>query len=270
MTSMAIAFKRPVLLIATLLALLLAGLAALLLRPPAYQPTPLPVPNGYDDLVAAGNMITDPIPEPTASLELRRAFLLQHSNALARARLGLSRPIAAPVSFTAPPGGNPQPMAAYGALKTLARTVRLEARLAQEEGRTQEALSTSLDLLEMGKGVMNGGVAIDGMVGLALEASGLEEIRRLLPHLAPPAWEQLAVGLQSLLDQHETSQSLARRERVWCRHVFGWRWHFSRLVQAKSLRAAETQLRTKLDAHLQEIRTLLAQAEGHYSKASPR
>lgn len=270
MAPMAVAFKRPVLLLSSVLALLLAGLAALLLRTPGYQPTPLPVPNGYDDLVAAGKMITDPAPEPTAPLELRRAFILQHSNALARGRLGLSRPIVAPVSFTAPTGGNPQPMAAYGALKTLARTVRLQARLAQEEGRTQEALSSSLELLHMGKGVMNGGVAVDGMVGLALEASALEEIRRLLPHLDPPAWEQLVVGLQSLLDQHETSQSLARRERVWCRHVFGWRWHFARLVQAKSLRAAENQLRTKLDAHLQELRTLLAQAEGHYSKASPR
>jgi hypothetical protein len=265
---MAFALKRPGLLLTSAAALLLAGLAALLLRPPAYQPTPLPVPNGYDDLVAAGKMITDRIPEPTASLETRRAFIVQQSNALARARLGLSRPMAAPVSFTPGPGNPPSP--AYGALKTLARTVRLEARLAQEEGRTQEALLSGLDLLRMGKGVMNGGIAIDGMVGLALEASGLEEIKGLVPHLAPPGWEQLAAGLQSLLDQHETSQSLARRERVWCRHVFGWRWHFARLVQSKSLKAAETQLRSKLDAHLQEVRTLLTQAEGHYAKASPR
>src|ERR1035441_3239154 len=59
---------------------------------PAPPPTPLPQPNGYDDFVKAGEMITDNASDySTMTQEELRAFVKKNAEALKLAREGLAR-----------------------------------------------------------------------------------------------------------------------------------------------------------------------------------
>lgn len=62
-----------------------------LTRPIALDEPPLPVPNGYDDLLEAAKLIRGPEPDlQKASPEELQAFVERNPDVLERARIGLS------------------------------------------------------------------------------------------------------------------------------------------------------------------------------------
>lgn len=246
---------------------LAAALVALALRSGSTPHAPLPNPNGYDDLVAAGGMIAGQLPEPAPAAQDLRSFVERNTNALDRARLGFSREIVAPLGWTAASATNQSRMDGLAGIKTLARLLRAQGRLAELEQKPELAVAAYLDLMKLGKGAMNGGVIVDGMVGVAVEEAGLAGLKELLPRLTPEQAQQIATELKRLRQGHETGETLLTRERQWAKAVFGWRWYLLNWTRPKAMSAAGMNLKGKLQKLVADQEQLIKAAE---AQAQPR
>src|SRR6266404_4729029 len=112
-----------------LVALLLVTAFILHSMRPAPAPPPLPDPNGYDDFVAAGKMVSDDYSSYTEkSQQELKAFVSKNSEALKLARKGLTRGCRVPLvySFT-----DPAFLQNLGKLKAVAFMFAAEGRLAE-------------------------------------------------------------------------------------------------------------------------------------------
>lgn len=132
----------------------------------------LPVPNGYDDLVRAAKPLAraqlprelDPL--PTAQL---RALLATHQHLLNLARQGLSLDCRVPLSYTQADLSRPT-----NSLRELACLFAIEGKLAEWEGRTDDALGSYQDLLRLGQAITRGGLVIDCAYGHVAEQTATE------------------------------------------------------------------------------------------------
>src|SRR6185295_11276486 len=113
---------------------------------------PVPNPNGYDDLVRAGNLMTQStnVLYEMAGDELR-AFGATNSEALRLARVGLSRTCSVPTAeittnFDAH-------LSDLSAIKQLAQLFCGEGKLAELTGRTNDAARSYLDAIRLGNEV---------------------------------------------------------------------------------------------------------------------
>jgi hypothetical protein len=183
---------------------------------PVY-PTPqvaMPVPNAYDDYVAAGQMsqavggasvqmpalrsgsASFPPPggisplatprtntpvqayEPNVPLDQVRAVVTRNGPALARLRQGFRKEYRSPpvISFN-------QPLPELATYRELARVLLTEGKLAEREGRPADAMRSYLDCLRLGVDVPRGGPLIHGLVGIAVQAIGLGAMQGVVDQL---------------------------------------------------------------------------------------
>jgi hypothetical protein len=119
-------------------------LACLLFKPAPPPPIKLPNPNGYDDLVKAGEMLVGDLPEcywnnlDDECLDDTRAYLEANSEALKMVRLGLSRESRIPVIYSQAYFATHLPDLAL--IKRLALTLNAEGKLAENENRIDDAM----------------------------------------------------------------------------------------------------------------------------------
>lgn len=188
---------------------------------PAY-PAPiivLPVPNAYDDYVAAAQMcqaaggaaltaygpgaaapgragwppgapgrrLSAPARgpgqpreafEPGVPLAAMRAVVARSQPALARLRQGFRK------QFLNPPLNQSWPELAQ--FRELARVLVTEGKLAEREGRPDDAVRSYLDCLRFGVDVPRGGPLVHGLVGLAIQSIGLRPLEEVAGHLDGP------------------------------------------------------------------------------------
>src|SRR5437764_11495944 len=84
-----------------LAAALVAVLVCLWSRPvPPPEIPPLPQPNGYDDFVKAGRLRSGRFYDRSMALENLRNLIAENAEALALARLGLTRECRVPINFS--------------------------------------------------------------------------------------------------------------------------------------------------------------------------
>ena len=108
---------------------------------------PLPNPNGYDDFLQAAQWTvrSSVVDVRTLPIEQHREFIKQNANTLALIRVGLGKETRVPVQFTeqyAQSAAND-----VAPMKAMAMLLREEGRLAQREGRTNDALRSSMATL---------------------------------------------------------------------------------------------------------------------------
>lgn len=161
--------------------------AAFLFIKPTPPPIKLPNPNGYDDLVKAGQMLSGDLPECYWSwsfwsrfeepecYEETRAFLNFNSEALKLARLGLSRESRTPITYTR--AYFSKHMSELASIR-LAQILKAEGNVAEKENRLEDAIQSYLDVVQL-REKMHGGVMIDTLVGVEVERIGLGSLRRL-------------------------------------------------------------------------------------------
>jgi hypothetical protein len=182
---------------------------------PLYPPPAvvMPVPNAYDDYVAAGLLCraagggsvqpppaarargpgTLPPPatgfspqkqayEPDVPLPLVRATLARNRAALSRLRQGFHKPFRTPpvLSFS-------QFFPELADYRSLARVLVAEGKLAEREGRPNAAVRSYLDCLHLGVDVPRGGSLIHGLVGIAIQQIGLKAIQEVVDRLDAPS-----------------------------------------------------------------------------------
>ncbi len=174
---------------------------------------PLPVPNGYDDLVRAGALI----PEAGAlrsSVSLKdmatkdlRAAVTGCKEALEAARVGIGREC-----FRPPADAFNIRVDLEMASRRLADAFYVEAVLAEREGSYGDAVKSFGDLTVLGAQWTRGGVFIDFMVGSAQEIIGLTGIGRIREKLDGPAVGEALTVIQRAADLREPFEHIMDRQ----------------------------------------------------------
>ncbi|MHC5538204.1 hypothetical protein ACYOEI_08245, partial [Singulisphaera rosea] len=117
-------------------------IASFALRPaPRFTPPRLPTPNGFDDLVRAGETCFGDEPKDwrKASVQELREYVEPNRRALAIARVGLGKEIGVPIVGTSIEANVAHKIPLIQDLRKLMRLLASEASLASKEGRLGEA-----------------------------------------------------------------------------------------------------------------------------------
>lgn len=164
-------------------------------RAPAFPP--LPVPNGYDDFVAAGKLVTGDLDvtwEP--KLEPLRAFVATNAEAFRLLQLGLSRTSAVPVAIYHTNQG--QGVADLLFFKSLAQANFAEGLLAEFEGRTNEAAAIYIRGLRFALESSQGGPLINDLVGISCENIAFRPLTNLTAKIPPMENRDIIAGLEQV------------------------------------------------------------------------
>ena len=132
--------------------------------------TPPPSPNGYDDFVAAGNLLSHEIGNANQmDAEPLRAMLATNQESLRLFQVGLTRTCLVPAGkiLTNISAGFSQDLTAT---KRLAQLQIAVGRLAELEGRTNDAVAAYISGMRYGNEVSRGGFVTHRLAGVACEA----------------------------------------------------------------------------------------------------
>ena len=232
-------------------------LFGVLTPPPPLPPTP--EPNGYEDLIRAGGMVSsDSQNYDSASLVQLREMTATNAPALALARAGLSNECRVPVQF------NPAFAASHlddlTKLKRLTQAFVMEGRLAEMEGRPEAAARSYLDTIRLGTESPRGGVLIDQLVGIAISGIGISHLQSIVAQLDAKSCRQTTAALATLDAQAQTWEEIMQAETTWSRRTYtGLRYEIMRLMGGKSLKAALIKAKLKFDEEQLKSRQLILQ-----------
>ena len=237
--------------------LLVAAALVFALSQPLPAPNPLPKPNGYDDLIQASRLLADNTGDYANLNETElRALAAKNAEALKLARTGLSRTCQAPLDFAQP---NPSYWTNLAKCKALAQAFAAEGRLAEWENRPNDAADSYLTAIRLGMATSNGGVIIDALVGVAIEAIGTVRLEKLALSLDASQCRRVASALESCETGLEPTTSVLEREKAWTRRAYGLKGQISRLFMLKSLRQMDKNALGRVNAQRARERTLLIQ-----------
>jgi len=203
------------------LALVLAGVGTYILtRSPRRLPA-LPSPNGYEDMVLAGSLLTTSSAGwETQGVAHLRPSVEANSNALGVLRGAWSSDWGVPIS--------PDPNAMQSILANVTTTKRLaqalvsEGRVAEWEGRTNDAVVAYSDCLMLGHKSTHGGLMIHDLVGIACTAIGTKPLQRIYSSVSDNSLLSLLRRLAEIDGNNEPVEDLIGRDRDWARRSHGW------------------------------------------------
>ncbi|HUY87479.1 MAG TPA: hypothetical protein VMV10_01970 [Pirellulales bacterium] len=201
---------------------------------PRFLSLPAPLKdNGIDDLLRAAKMVNRPAVDVNAlSDDALAAYLIQHREALERARAGLARPcqrrLPADASYWQGNSLDEPQM-----LRQLARVLAAAGRLQLLKGNHREAAVRYFEAVRLGEAMMHGGTMLDAQLGTASQMTGLEELRKILPQLDSAACRELAARLAELDERQETFDQIAAREVIYYKKYRPWgeRWILSQVPE---------------------------------------
>lgn len=199
---------------------------------------PVPNPNGYDDLVKAGQMITGNFGniEKFGETELR-ALLTTNAKAMTLGRLGLTRECRVPIQYSATYSEGH--IVDIVAMRRFAQALCGEGKLAEMENRPSDAFKSYLDCVRLGNQSARGGLLIDKMIDLAIEGIGLNAINKMTNQISLPDCRNAIQTLETLEANTESADDILKRDKIWSRQTYSWvaysRMMIGRMVQDKTL-----------------------------------
>ena len=209
--------RRLLVTLGVLAALLAAATTVLLFifRTPPLPP--LPSPNGYDDLLKAGQAVVGKLNDaPDLPHEELRTLVATNAEALRLLRVGLARPCAVPTDAHIANFATTVTTDLMD-LKRLAKLLSAEGRLAEIENRPADAVRSYVDSIRLGRAMSRGGLMIDRLVGIACEAVGSIPLVKLLPKLTCDQMRRLAAELEQIDHNTVPWQELLQNERRFSR-----------------------------------------------------
>ena len=177
---------------------------------------PLPNPNGYDDFIKAGQMITTTLDNLADFDQVQlRALVTTNREALKLLRVGLTRQCSVPTeaTLTNPPAG----LSHLAELKASAKLLAAEGRLAELENRPTDAIHSYLDCVRLGTEISRGGFMLNRLLGIACEAMGISPLVKLLPKLSCEQMRPLLAELEKANGNSITWKQVAKNERRFAR-----------------------------------------------------
>jgi hypothetical protein len=238
-------------------ALLVVAALVLTRGQPPPAGSPMPKPNGYDDLVQAGRMVADNTSDFSTMNEADlHALVTKNSEAVKFTRIGLTRACQVPLNFSEP---NPTYFTNLAVLKRLAQAMTAEGRLAELGNHPAEAAEAYLNVIRLGYASSQGGLLIDSLVGVAIEAIGTINMEKLAPKLDAKQCREAAAVLESCQGQREPTQAIVAREHAWGRRAYGLKGQLARLVNYRSMKMSEQKIVSKLVTQQTREQVLLIQ-----------
>jgi hypothetical protein len=218
---------------------------------------PLPHPNGYDDLVKAGNLIQGDVGNYDDMGEAQLVRTAQdNANAIRLARTGLQLECRVPSQFSQ--GYMERHINDLTALKRLTQAWVLEGRLAEAENQPADAARLYLEVIHLGIDSARGGVIIDQLVGTAIEAIGTANLQRLINQLDAKSCHETAATLEALDSQRQTWNQVMQQEQDWSRRTFrGTPYELVRLMKRNSLNKAYQSGEQKYENQQSKTRRLM-------------
>jgi hypothetical protein len=217
---------------------------------------PLPNPDGYDDLVKAGQMITGNVGnyDEMGQSELR-ATAQSNSNAIQLARTGLQEKCRVTLDYSAASSARLDQLTA---LKRLAQAFAAQGRLAEMEKRPADAVQSDLDMIRLANDSASGGVIIDQLVGIAIEAIGVANLQKLVDQLDTKTCRDTAATLETLDSQRQTWPEVMQQERDWSRRTFpGIRNELGRLMSRNTLNKVYQNAEQRFEEQQSKTRQLM-------------
>jgi len=241
-----------------IVAVLLVGVALVFtLIQPRPAPPALPKPNGYEVLAQAGRMLADRTSDYYTMSEAElRTLVKTNAEALKLARSGLSLPCQVPLDYSA---GSLTNWADLPWLKRLAQAMAAEGRLHELEGCPADAADSYLTAIRVGFATSKGGLLIDALVGIAIEAIGDTYLEKLSLTLNAKQCRHAAAVLESCEAGREPAATILARERAWSRRAYGLKGQIVRMVTYKSLRQTEQRVVSKVNSIQVREQVLLVQ-----------
>jgi hypothetical protein len=218
---------------------------------------PQPHPNGYEDLVKAGQMITGDVWDyDKADLAKLQEIALTNATALALARNAFSNHCAVTLPFSRNDMTNH--LHDVIGLKKLAQALATEGKLAEKENSFNDAAKSYSDLIHLGNESARGGVLMDQMLGIAMESIGVEHLPKLVDQLNAKTCRKTAVTLETLDSQRQTWNEVMQQESDWSRRTFpGIRYELARAMSRNSLNKAYQTAEQKFGAQQAKTRHLI-------------
>jgi hypothetical protein len=220
--------------IPTVVVIAIVGLLIFLELQPLPPIQPLPNPNGYSDLVKAGEMVTSNVWnfDKMERAELRTTAQ-NNLNALQLARSGLQEECQVTLDYSPTVGTH---FAQLMDMKHLAQALAAEGRLAEMENRPTDAAKSYLDVISLGNKSARGGILIDHLVGIAIEAIGTSHLQKLVDQLDAKTCRETTATLEALDAKRQTWNEVMQQESAWSHRTFtGLRYELLRLVMRNSL-----------------------------------
>jgi hypothetical protein len=204
---------------------------------------PMPNPNGYHGLVEAGQLISQGNFEQMDQAELE-AFVRSNSNALQMARHALRQECRVPLQFTQP--WIEAHIKDLSPMKSLAQAFTAEGRLAEQQLNPTSAVRSHLDTLNLGVELARGGLMIDGLVALAIEAIGTKNLQAIIQDLDAKTCREAAASLEALDARRTSLQDVLMQERRWASRTYpDLKYKLASLMMAKSTRKSQQQFEQK-------------------------
>jgi hypothetical protein len=175
---------------------------------------PLPSPNGYEDLVKAGKMISGDVWDyDKANLEKLRGIILTNTRALSLARSALSNQCGVTLQFSRAYVTNHLPELI--GFRSLAYAFVCEGKFAERENRFGDAAKSYLDAVDFGNETGRGGVLVDEMTGIAIESAGVGQLQNIVTNLDAKTCRETAATLETLSSQRQTWNETLHQENAW-------------------------------------------------------
>lgn len=265
--------RKNLFIVAALVAL--AGLAGVfLLMTRSIAEPPLPNPNGYDDFAKALPLISaDSSDWNTLAIEDLRQVVASNQPALELIRTGLTKECQViPYSLTPTTSPTNNHLSDLGSTKRAAHAFCAASRLALVQGETNQAALLALDCIRFGHESTRGGVLIDGLVGLAIQAIGFARLEEALPGTDAVTARAVAERLEEVAARSESADTIFGREAQWARRGrFGRANLFVQIVQPFLNRGTKAKAKQKFAKGSMELqRTALHVAARAYELDSGR
>jgi hypothetical protein len=226
-------------------------------RPSRFVPTPLPVPNGYDDLMRAGELIQKETGDfnKMSEVELRKS-VEGNSNALQIARLGLNKKIQVPVTNSIAFLTATTPKLVR--LRSVARGFTAESRLAEMEHHTNDGVRSALDAIRLGIKYPRGGILVDGIMGIAIESLGTDWLKHFTSTLDAKSCREIARELEYLDAERQSWEELLNQEHYWSRQASpSFNYTIANLFMFRQTRAIEAKSKQQFIAQEIKIRKVI-------------
>jgi hypothetical protein len=219
---------------------------------------PLPNPNGYDDFVKAGEMLSSDFSNDDYrqfSVEKLRVLMTKDAEALQIARIGLQKECRVPLDFSAT---SPAHLEELSAIKLVEHGFAAEDQLAEMENRLSDAVKSYLDMVRLANQSSYGGTLLDEMVGRTMEAIGTENLQKFFNKLDAKSCRETAEALETLDAQRQTWNEVMQQENNWSRRTYpGIRNEFARLIEHNSLEKTFQNAEQKYQEQQTKTRQLL-------------
>ena len=154
--------------------------------------------NGYDDFVKARQSLAGNSDAYSATnLDQLQAVVSKNAESLRLVKLGLGKSV-----FSLWPASKPMPAPncrPSASCKLLVQLLGANRRLAELEGRTNDAVTICVETIKFGNEISRGGEMIYRLVGISCEAIGCEPLIRLVPAISPAEAHRVAADLEGIV-----------------------------------------------------------------------